>query len=54
MLRYRNLNYARSGAFSFGSEWTDQQRDDRDGARDGGEVLGAAEIVVRAVRDGGT
>ena len=26
----------------------------RDGARDGGELLGAAEIVVRVGRDGGT
>ena len=42
---------ARSAAFSFGSEWRDQHRD---GARDGGELLGVAEIVVRIGRDGGT
>ena len=42
---------ARAGAFSFGSDWPEQQRD---GARDGGELLGVAEIVVRVGRDGGT
>ena len=51
MLQYRNLNYARSGAFSFGQGWGNQNRDGDDGR---GEALGAAVIVVRAVRDGGT
>ena len=48
--RFRDLNLRAAGS-DFGSDWPDQHRD---GARDGGELLGVAEIVVRIGRDGGT
>ena len=38
----------------FGSDCRDKHCGDRDGVRDGGELLGVAEIVVRVGRDGGT
>ena len=50
--RFRDLNLR--ALRDFGSGWPDQHRGDRDGARDGGGLLGVAEIVVRVGRDGGT
>ena len=46
-----NSNYAGFELLSFGSGRREQQRD---GARDGGELLGVAVIVVGVGRDGGT
>ena len=48
--RFRELKLRALGS-DFGSDWPEQQRD---GARDGGELLWAADIVVRVGRDGGT
>ena len=47
----RNLNRARSGAFSFGQRCKIAIPD---GARDGGELLAGAEIVVIEGIEGGT